>query len=313
MKPKRIAAAAILVALALPFIFSSSVFGCMPDENGWCGSSEAKVPAATDGQAKRSVPARLDPAQELLQNDLVAFVTTQSALVSSAALIQDPPPTDLAAFIAVKAQRASGIAPEQIALKRRLEKRAQFTAELLAAAARPAGGIQARVASVRKAVPPPAPAPAPAPAIPGSPDPNNAPEPTGAWVTVPPQTSMWYSISDRKRRLNIWMDVNHQPGLTLSIYGPDQQDVWSAKPVGRGTPDQGHDFWWTGRARMKGFWKIRVTNTTPNPMLYSLTAKSVSEKASDRCRDCHGNIVDEWDRCEHEGSFCEDLKEEFQQ
>ncbi len=163
------------------------------------------------------------------------------------------------------------------------------------------------------AAPPPAPPPAPAPVIPGSPDPYNAPEPTGAWVHIAGKTTVWYRVSDRGRRLNIWMDNNHMPGLTMSIYGPDQPDVWGSKPVGRGTPDQGHDFWWTGRARMKGYWRIRITNTTDDPIAYSLNARSVSEKASDMCRDCHGNIVDEWDRCEHSGSFCEDLQEEFRQ
>jgi hypothetical protein len=45
---------------------------------------------------------------------------------------------------------------------------------------------------------------------------------------------------------------------------------------------------------------------------YSLGATSIADKAGDLCRECHGIIEDEWDRCDHEGSFCEDLKNDYQ-
>lgn len=159
------------------------------------------------------------------------------------------------------------------------------------------------------AVPPAAHMPAP---IPGSPDPFTAPMPSGAQTYIEPHSTVWYKASDRKRRLNIWMDADPNLGLTMQVYGPDIQDVWHAKPTGIGAPANGFKYFWTGRAKFKGDWLIRITNPNDFSVPYTLTSASISDKSGDLCRDCHGGIGDDqFERCEHEGSFCEDLKDEL--
>jgi hypothetical protein len=155
------------------------------------------------------------------------------------------------------------------------------------------------------------PAPAPAPALAGSSDPYNAPAPSGQQVYIQPHSSVWYSASDGFRRLTMYIDANHQTGLSMSIYGPDQQDVWHEKPAGKPGPGEGHDFFWTGRSAFKGSWRIKLTNNNDFAVPYTFTAMSVSDRNGDLCRNCHGNIQDEWDRCEHSGSFCDDLKDQY--
>lgn len=158
---------------------------------------------------------------------------------------------------------------------------------------------------IPKPVPPP---------IPRGDSPNTAREPIGAWEYIGPNTSVWYKMKDGGLRLNIWLDANGQGDLTLAIYGPDQTDLYGA-PVGRGSyvRDQGHDLFWTGRSRFKGTWYALVTNYNPGAVPYKINYQRVRQKGSDFCAECHGIIVDEWDRCEHDGSFCSDLLDEYRE
>ena len=136
--------------------------------------------------------------------------------------------------------------------------------------------------------------------------------PSGAQVHIGPHKTVWYKASDRKRRLNIWMQADRNLGLVMAVYGPDIQDVWHAKPTGIGAPDNGFPYFWTGRAKFKGDWLIRITNPNDFSVPYTLASASVSDKDGDLCRDCHGGIEDDqFDKCEHEGSFCEDLRDEL--
>jgi hypothetical protein len=157
-----------------------------------------------------------------------------------------------------------------------------------------------------------APAPAaPAPVIPGSPDPWNAPMPSGQLTHIAPHTTVWYAVSDRARRLSVMMQADRNLGLEMWIYGPDRTDVWSSPPTGRGAPGGGFPYFWTGRARFKGIWKIRIINPNDFSVPYTLISQNVSDMNGDLCRDCHGAPQDDqWDSCEHEGSFCEDLRKE---
>lgn len=173
-----------------------------------------------------------------------------------------------------------------------------------------------KVAASKPAAPPasqPAASHVPAAPKPGSADPYNAPAPSGTWFYIEPHTSVWYSVGDRGRRLNIWMDADRNSGLVMAVYGADIQDVWSRRPTGQGAPGEGHAYFWTGRSRFKGNWKIRITNPTDVSLPYNLSAANISDKNGDLCRDCHGGSIDEeeFGRCEHEGSFCDDLREQF--
>jgi hypothetical protein len=181
------------------------------------------------------------------------------------------------------------------------------------------GNSAVRAADNKTSAAKPNPAPAntsaqhvPAAPKPGSPDPFNAPAPSGTQFHIAPKTTVWYAVSDRGRRLNITMDADPSTGLVMAVYGPDIQDVWHAKPTGRGAPGNGFKYFWTGRSRFKGMWRIRITNPAEYSVPYTLSAANISDKNGDLCRDCHGIVDDsEFDRCEHEGSFCDDLRDQM--
>ncbi len=340
MESRRITAGAIVAAVALVFILFSSAFGCRRDEFGECREPRAVVRIGLIGGGKGNATLILEAKMRLLQADLREFVTRAAITASSwrtrgltdldllppsrgvNTASRANPPLALSKMPDMELARAETElhaldAPAHLrvawrvqAVSRELARRKQDRLTALIAQFKQ---LSTPLKPARKPAPKPAPAPlhVPAPVIPGSPDPYNAPAPSGQTVYIAPMTSVWYSVSDRGRRLTMWMDANHQTGLTMAIYGADQQDVWNAKPVGKAAPGEGHDFFWTGRSRFKGNWRVRITNTNDFSVPYTLTATAVSDKNGDLCRDCHGVIEDEWERCEHEGSFCEDLKEEF--
>src|SRR4029079_10891185 len=124
-----------------------------------------------------------------------------------------------------------------------------------------------------------------------------SPMPSGQQMFIEPHTTVWYSMSDRSRRLNISMDADPQLGLTLAVFGPDRTDVWSGKPTGQAAKGNGHNYFWTGRARFKGVWRIRLTKPNDFSVPYTLTGENSGDKGGDLCRNCHGNIGDdEFDR-----------------
>lgn len=157
----------------------------------------------------------------------------------------------------------------------------------------------------------PNPPAAPAPPVAGSLDPNQAPAPNADWVWIQPFTAMWYKANDGGRRLSVYINSNGARGLSLEVFAPDQKNPWDARPVGQGTDGKGFDLFWTGRSRQHGDWLVRVTNHNDFAVNYSLGTTLIADRAGDLCGACHGIIEDEWDRCEHSGSFCEDLKEEY--
>lgn len=341
MESRRIAVGAIVAAAVLIFVLSSSAFGCLPAEDGDC--SLAHFPLHVGLVASDDTPsvAQLQVTMQTLKSDVVEFADgtpnlawntrQQESLraplpgVQAQATIRGPrlpafatmPDSDLAHM---EAQIVAGETPANLIqvnlLKRITVEVAQREQELVTARnlrlANLAAAAKAAQA-VKSVAPAPPPAPAPVDTRAGSPDPNNAPKPSGQPVYIGPKTTVWYAASDGWRRLTMYIDDNHATGLTMAIFGPDQQDVWSSKPVGMGAPGQGHDFFWTGRSGFKGTWRIRLTNNNDFGVPYTFVAMSVSDKAGDMCRNCHGNIVDEWDRCEHSGSFCDDLKTAYKQ
>lgn len=318
MKSKQITVLAVALAMGLTLFVSGSVFGCMLDDSAGCVVwFPQNLVSSTAGGGKGN--AMFGPDAELirLQSDLVSFITDKmgggtpkstSELIQLMQLLPQKSDAELAQLLSVVKTLDTGNVPlntRRIELiqqeqTRRANERLLAKQLALQAAARKAA---------EKAAPPPA--PVPAPALPGSLDPYNAPAPSGTEVYIQPQTSVWYSADDRGRRLSIWMNANHQSGLEVAVYAPDQTDVWNVRPIGVGAPGQGFDSFWTGRSRMKGIYRIRVTNSNDFAVPYTLGAQAVSDRNGDLCKDCHGNIEDEWDRCEHSGSFCEDLKDQY--
>lgn len=175
---------------------------------------------------------------------------------------------------------------------------------------------QAATISTNPKLKKPAVAPTAAPAKPaapvtGSPDPNQAPAPTGDWIWIQAKAAVWFKANDGGRRLSVYINSNGQRGLSLDIFAPDQHDVWDTKPVGRGQEGKGFDLFWSGRTRLHGDWLVRVTNNNDFAVNYSLGTTLIADRAGDLCRACHGLIDDEWDRCEHKGTFCQDLQKDY--
>lgn len=327
MESRRIAACAIALAAALVFVLSSSVFGCLPQDNGECVLSLPPVNIGTLDGDKEAAPVQLRATMRTMKSDLLEFVDgtpnlswksrerAQTLIGFSLPAqrvvrgmripsVRTMPDSDLAHIETVIIMRDE---PVNLIQVRRLNTVTQEIAR------REKERVTARILRLA-ALAPKAPkviVPAPAPPATGSHDPFNAPAPAGTQVYIPAHTTVWYSVSDGFRRLTMFIDANRQTGLSMAIYGPDQQDVWSAKPAGRPGPGEGHDFFWTGRSAFKGNWRIKLTNDNDFAVPYTFTAMAVSDKNGDMCRACHGNIEDEWDRCEHDGSFCEDLKDQY--
>ncbi|MBI4673544.1 MAG: hypothetical protein HY741_17970 [Chloroflexi bacterium] len=318
MESRHITTIAILFAAGLTLFLSGSVFGCIVDDNSACVMLRSNPLTLGIGGGKGNAMMLAETDQDPQQAELIPFITNKlresapqpkSEVLNLMTLLPRESDAELDEMLKVLmvldtgtdlviARRIAMITQEQT---RRLNER--LLAQQLAQQA-----ARRKAAQLAAARPP---APAPAPVLPGSPDPYNAPTPSGAEVYIQPHTAVWYSVEDRGRRLSIWMNANHQSGLELAIFGPDQQDVWSSRPTGKAAPGQGFDFFWTGRSRFKGTWRLRVTNTNDFSVPYTLGTQTISDKNGDLCRDCHGVIEDEWERCEHDGSFCEDLKDQY--
>lgn len=333
MESRRIVAGAVLLATLFVLGLSSVVFSCIPGGTGSCESPVDLRISWLGGGGKSNATVILADNQDTLEQSLREFAgrTSKSgsdktdesiaAQTNSNTAIRLLSAMPLGQWTDVELDRAIA------KLYERLPEESFNRAHLLALMAteqerrlseRVAAGAAAlrlkTVAVVRAAKPvaPAAPAAPAAAAVAGSKDPFNAPAPTGQWAYIEPHATVWYRVNDGWRRLNVWMNDNHAQGLTLAIYGPDQTDVWSSKPAGMGTPGAGFDFWWTGRSATKGLWTLRLTNTTDHAMPYNLNGGSFSETAGDMCRNCHGNIQsDQFDKCQHPGSWCKDLKREY--
>jgi hypothetical protein len=145
--------------------------------------------------------------------------------------------------------------------------------------------------------------------------PENAPDPTGAWTTIHPNETHWFKMNDAGMQLQVWIDANGQgrDGLSMAIFAPDHLDFYGT-PVGRGSYNPsmpGHDLFWTGRTNAIGVWYAQVTDRTPAPISYSLDYKRVVASVSERCSACHGFTI-EWDRCTDAGTpWCETLKQQY--
>lgn len=334
MESRRIAALAVVLAAALIFVLSSSALGCLPEENGECDFSFRPARIGNLEGDENAAPPQLQSTMRVMKSDLLAFADGTPNL-SWRARERAQMHLNAISYPAVPAPRGMSVpsvrtmpdsdlahiemeiivrdAPSSLIQARRLSA---VTQEIAQREQQRAIARTLRLANLAKVAPkaPKVVAVAPAPAAPpatGSADPYNAPAPAGVEVYIAPRTTVWYTVNDGFRRLTMWIDANGQTGLSMAIYGPDQPDVWSAKPVGRPGPGEGRDFFWTGRSAFKGNWRIKLTNDNDFAVPYTFTAMSVSDKNGDLCRACHGNIEDEWDRCEHEGSFCQDLKDQF--
>ncbi len=333
MKPNHIVAGAILFAVLLAVILNSSVSSCVPDDSGKCEQTRSRVRIGLlGGGGKGNATLILTQNQDELQDNLLEFAGLKPksgwgdadsdldtfAVRPQTNLRRTPDILPLSKLTEVELDRAEAkiLQNSRDASLNQIRRLARITQERdrRAQARRLELARQLALQAAPKVVRAPQPAPAPAPVVHGSSDPYNAPAPNGTWAFIEPHTTVWYRINDGWRRVNVWMSANHEQGLTLSIYGPDQKDVWSSKPAGKGTPGNGFDFWWTGRSAFKGVWTIRLTNTTDHSMPYNLNAVAFSETAGDMCRNCHGNIgQDQFDKCEHSGSFCNDLKDEYKE
>jgi hypothetical protein len=112
--------------------------------------------------------------------------------------------------------------------------------------------------------------------------PHTARTMTGEWETIDPRANIWYQIDNKNNfYLDIWMDTYGKPGVTFSVYSPEQSNNLSAatSPKGRNSTvksDPTHDWWWRG-AQATGIWHVMVTNITATPMQYRIGNKQSTE------------------------------------
>lgn len=349
MKSRFPAAGAVLLAALLVVLFNSSVSSCVPTDSGKCEFVRKPVRISLlGGGGKANATIILTNNQDTLEQNLREFaqVPSKSAwdyyefdyntsaitggnVVRPANYALHVQELDADQLARTQARIYDLAHVESVNPFRRLplitqelERRLPLITQMLArpAPVRPLALAPkillplGKTIAIKSASKPAAvPQPAPVAIVPGSPDPYNAPMPSGQQVYISPQTSVWYNISDRGRRLSLMMDADRNLGLTMAVFGPDVQDVWNDRPTGQGAPGGGFAYFWTGRSRFKGIWKIRITNPNDFSVPYTLIGANISDKNGDLCRDCHGNIEDEWDRCDHDGSFCDDLKDQYRE
>lgn len=123
----------------------------------------------------------------------------------------------------------------------------------------------------RPAVAPPAAPPA------DNTDTSIAVVPQDTWVYIGPHTTVWFRVGDELRRLSVSVDAGHQSGLEMSVYSPELGDVLNSDPTGRGTAIKGKDLYWSGAARGKGAWYVKLKNTLDFSIPYNLVTSTVTD------------------------------------
>lgn len=111
----------------------------------------------------------------------------------------------------------------------------------------------------------------------GNNDPTNSVVPQGTWTYISPKTKVWYRVNDSIRRLTVMVEANHEPGLEIAVYGPEQLNDKDSAPIGRATKGNGYDFWWSGTLHTKGSWRIRIENANDFSLPFKLQTKTMTD------------------------------------
>ncbi len=315
MNPKRIAVLALVLATALTWFVSSSVFGCFSNEGESCAvfSLASPVPLPQTETAKFAT----SPDKELarLQNDLVAFVQEKLGigkadstreLVSLMQLLPQKSDAELAQWLAQAKTLDTGASPlhtrrielmTQEQTRRQSERLAQKLAQQEAARQAAARRAAAALASSAPAAP-----------MPSGDSPGTARTPDGSTAFLSPGQSLWFKM-ESLQRLYIWADTGGADRIELAIYGPGTTDFWGTKPIGTGSKNrnEGHDLFWTGRAPGGGVWYARVSNYNDASVPVSVNFERVKSRIKDFCTSCHGDEFD-FETCDSKDpKFCEEF------
>lgn len=151
-------------------------------------------------------------------------------------------------------------------------------------------------------------------ATPTGKDPYQPRVPNGSWEYIDANSSLWYEMVDSRMKLEVWLDLNGQKGVSLEIYAPEQKDLWNSKPIGQGTFNKlqpQHDLFWAGKTVAFGAWHVKVVNHNSFPINFSLNFDRVATRAADVCAACHGYEIT-FDSCIDGGDgFCGELESDF--
>lgn len=140
----------------------------------------------------------------------------------------------------------------------------------------------------------------------------------GQWTWIEPHSVTWYKIHGGTLQVLVWLFANGQNGISFDVYAPDQKDLYG-KPVGRGSfnPSQRPaDLFYSGRTQAGGVWYIKVTNSNPFPVSYSLRFTISIPSVGNVCDSCHRPLGDlMFDRCVNgpNSTFCQDLEWLYEQ
>jgi hypothetical protein len=136
----------------------------------------------------------------------------------------------------------------------------------------------------------------------------------GGWIWIDPNTTDWFKVNDYGGlQVSVWLYANGQSGMGMDIFAPEQKNWWEAKPIGRGSLNPNMkpaDLFWSGNTLASGDWLIRVMNSNPYPINYSLRFSRDIPFRLNRCDACHAMLRDMmWGNCQDgpNSNWCSDL------
>lgn len=149
------------------------------------------------------------------------------------------------------------------------------------------------------------------------PEQRGAPALTAAesWTWIDANSSTWYKVNDGHGfQVKFWLFANGQQGLSFEVFAPEQQNLWEAKPIGRGSFNKsqaniGADLFYSGRSQASGIWHIRVINGNSVPVSYSVRFTRTLPTMSNVCDSCHKLIGTDWGSCQ--GDMCSQLHQYY--
>ncbi len=94
--------------------------------------------------------------------------------------------------------------------------------------------------------------------------------------TINPNSQLWFKIGSDGSHIDVWMATYAQPGLSFSVYAPNQ-DIFApeTKPKGNGTytnSDPNTLRWSGGSWTQRGVWYAQVINTSSKALSFQLSS-----------------------------------------
>ncbi len=136
----------------------------------------------------------------------------------------------------------------------------------------------------------------------------------GNWDWISGNSSLWYWMDDgHSLQVQIWVFANGQNGLALDVYAPEQKELYTSRPIGRGALNKnypGSDLFYSGRSAAYGIWYARLSNYNNYAVNYSIRYTRTTPSLGNVCDNCHKAIGYEWNCTDP--AFCQKLYDYLQ-